>query len=259
MKRVDFSEVTEQSGAPATRGQIGDTFQRYAWASQFCRSRRVIEVACGTGQGLGLVARSAVRVVGCDIEPRSIAVARATFGQRIAFHVAPAEHLPAGDSSFDVVMLFEALYYLPDVDAFLRECARVLVKEGLLLLTTVNKDLFDFVPSLFSQNYYGAAELGPLLRAHGFSCELFGAAPVHTLPRRHRMLRPLKAAARRLGLVPTTMRGKATLRTLLFGRLPLMPHDISELDLPYLPPIAVRAEEADRTHRFLYAVARRQE
>src|SRR5437660_354446 len=103
MRRVDFSEVTERSGAPATHGQIADTFHRYTWANRFCGGRSVLEVACGTGQGLGLLARTASRVVGCDVEPRSVEAARATYGNRVALHVARAEQLAARDASFDVV------------------------------------------------------------------------------------------------------------------------------------------------------------
>jgi SAM-dependent methyltransferase len=233
-------------------------FHRYRWASDFCRGRRVLEVACGTGQGLGMLARKAASVIGCDIEPRSIDTARSTHGDRIELHVASAERLPAADGAIDVVLLFEALYYLPDAEAFLRECRRVLDPGGVLLLSTTNKDLFDFVPSPFSHRYFGGADLPPLLEAHGFSCQLFGAGRIDALPRRHRWLRPLKAAARRFGLVPKTMRGKALVRRMLFGPLPRMPHDLSQLDLPYAAPAAMDGRRPDRSHRFLYAVARRQ-
>jgi len=51
----------------------------------------------------------------------------------------------------------------------MRECRRVLVPAGRLLLSSTNKDLFDFVPSPFSRTYYGSAELARLLSSHGFS------------------------------------------------------------------------------------------
>jgi len=257
MQRVDFSAVTEQSGSPATQGQIADAFHRYSWASGFCEGRRLLEVACGTGQGLGLLARKARRVVGCDIDPSSIDVARATYRERVELHVAPASRLPGQDGAFDVVLLFEALYYLDDPSGFLHESRRVLDPRGILLLSTANKDLFDFVPSRFSQRYYGAMDLPALLHEHGFSCELFGASPVDALPRRHRVLRPLKAAARRLGLVPETMRGKTVLRRLLFGPLPRMPGDLASITLPWRPPVRIEGGAPDQLHRFLYALAQR--
>jgi SAM-dependent methyltransferase len=253
---TDFSEVTERSGEPASPGQIADTHHRYRWASAFSAGRRVLEVACGTGQGLGLLARDASSVAGCDIDPASVARARRTYGERFAITEASAERLPVADRAVDVVLLFEALYYLPDPDAFLRECRRVLPAGGTLLLTTNNRDLFDFAPSPLSRRYYGAAELPELLARHGFDAELFGYARVEALPLRHRLLRPAKATARRLGLVPKTMRGKAILRRLLFGKLPPMPDDVSTVEAPFTPPEAIPASP-NRTHRFLYVSAKR--
>lgn len=253
---TDFSDVTERSGDPATLGQIADTYHRYRWASDLSRGLRVVEVACGTGQGLGLLLRSSRAVFGCDIDSGSIAIAEAHYAGRATVSVASAEALPVGDGEVDVVMLFEALYYLPDPDAFLRECRRVLSPGGRVLLTTTNRDLFDFSPSPLSHRYYGAAELPELLSRYGFRTELFGYAPVEKLPLRHRLLRPAKATARRLGLVPKTMRGKAVLRRLLFGPLPRMPADVSEVSVPYTPPVAVGAAP-NRVHRFLYVVGTR--
>jgi SAM-dependent methyltransferase len=167
--------------------------------------------------------------------------------------VAPAHRLPIDDEAVDVVLLLEAVYYLPDLGAFLRECRRVLSPGGRLLLTTANRDLGDFNPSPLSHQYYGAGELRDLLSRHGFNVQLFGSAPVATLPWRHRVLRPAKAVAQWLGLAPQTMNGKAALRRLVFGRLPLMPFDLSEVSPRLERPIPVDGIP-NHAHRFIYAI-----
>src|SRR5262245_53019192 len=106
---ISFSDVTERGGEPATEGQIADMFHRYAWASGFCRGRRVLEVACGTGQGLGLLARTALSVIGCDINASNIEAARTTYGGRFELHVAAADRLPVDQSSVDVILMCEAI------------------------------------------------------------------------------------------------------------------------------------------------------
>ena len=233
-----FSDITERGGEAATHGQIADMFN-HRWASEFCRKSRVLEVACGTGQGLGMLAAVAESVAGSDVDAAGIAAARATYGDRIPLYVAKAEQLPVWDASLDVILMFKAIYYLPNVDAFLRECRRALVPAGRLLLSSTNKDLFDFVPSPLSRTYYGASELVRLLNSHGFSSKLCGYGGTDALPFRHRLVRPAKALAQRLDLLPKTMRGKALLRRTLFGRLPQMPRDLSELtpSLSYEPPL----------------------
>jgi SAM-dependent methyltransferase len=253
---AEYSEITERSGDPVTSGQIADMHHRYRWASERCAGLRVLEVACGTGQGLGMLARHARSVVGCDLDAGNVAEAKRTYGERIALYTANAEQLPASDSSVDVVLLFEAIYYLPDPSAFLRECRRVLAPGGLLLLTSTNNGLFDFSPSPLSHHYYGAVEFMELFADHGFSCKLWGYSRTEALPLRHRLLRPVKALARSLGFVPKTMRGKALVRRVLFGRLPRMPRDISDVDLPYSPPTPIPVT-VDRVHRFLYLAAER--
>lgn len=255
--KLDFFHITERSGEAVTRGQISDMFHRYRWASEFCHNRRVLEVACGTGQGLGMLAAVASRTVGCDLNAAGIATAHATYGDRVPLYTANAEQLSAADGSFDVILMFEAIYYLSDVDAFIEECNRVLAPMGSLLLSSTNRDLFDFVPSLFSYNYYSPDDLGRLLSRHGFSCEVFGYSRTDSLPLRHRFLRPIRALARRIGLLPKTMRSKALLRRIIFGRLLSMPCDFSEVAsvLPYQPPVAIPCHASDSVHRFLYVVA----
>ena len=202
-----------------------------------------------------MLAAVAESVAGSDVDAAGIAAARATYGDRIPLYVAKAEQLPVRDASLDVILMFEAIYYLPNVDAFLRECRRVLVPAGRLLLSSTNKDLFDFVPSPLSRTYYGASEVVRLLNSHGFSSKLCGYGRTDALPFRH-LVRPAKALAQRLDLLPKTMRGKALLRRTLFGRLPQMPRDLSELT-PSLsePPIAIACHAPDRVHRLLYLVA----
>ena len=253
----DFSKITERAGDPATHGQIADMFHRYRWASEFCDKSRVLEVACGTGQGLGMLAAVAESVVGCDVDAAGIEAARATYSDQIPLYASTAEQLPAKDGSVEVVLMFEAIYYLPNVDAFLRECRRVLVPTGRLLLSSTNKDLIDFVPCSLSHTYYGAADFVDLLSSHGFSCKLAGYSRTVALPYRHRLMLPVKALANRLDLLPKTMRGKALLRRGLFGRLPRMPCDLSVLapSLSYEPPVAIDCHAPDRIHRFLYVVS----
>ncbi|HLV68845.1 MAG TPA: class I SAM-dependent methyltransferase [Polyangiaceae bacterium] len=234
-------------------------YHRYRFASELCRGLRVLEVACGTGQGLALLGGSAASVKGCDIDAGNVAMAQATHGDRVPVEVASAEHLPADDGSVDAIVLFEAIYYVPEVEPFLRECRRVLTPRGLLIVSTTNPDLFDFVPSVHSRRYYGARELTALFSSAGFQPEVFGYSPTTSLPLRHRALRPVKAVVRRLGLVPKSMLGKALVRRMLFGPLPRMPRDLSGLDLPYEPPQPLRSGAPSREFRYLYCVARLQE
>jgi len=56
---VDFTEVTELAGAEISAEQLERMAHRYSWAAGYCGGRDVVEVACGSGQGLGLLGKVA--------------------------------------------------------------------------------------------------------------------------------------------------------------------------------------------------------
>jgi hypothetical protein len=86
-----------------------------------------------------------------------------------------AHELPFDEASFDVVLLFEAIYYLERPERFLEECRRVLRDGGVVMISSANPERVDFQPSPHSVRYYSARELGALLRDNGFEVELSAA------------------------------------------------------------------------------------
>src|SRR5262249_1639605 len=153
------STVTEAPGNLVTREAIEMLTARYAWAAEAAAGKDVLEVACGAGPGLGLLARSGRRAIGGDYTDALLRVARRHSGPRLPLIRLAAGRLPFTDRSFDVVLLFEAIYYLPSVEQFLAECRRVLRPGGRLLVCTVNRAWRGFNPSPFSVRYFDANEI----------------------------------------------------------------------------------------------------
>src|SRR4051794_27765580 len=125
---MDYSTVTEVAGEKASRAQLERIFGRYYFAASFCQGREVLEIACGTGQGIGLLAGRATRVTGLDIDAGLLRRARLAYANRpnIEFVEGNAEELPFPCSAFDVIILFEAIYYLSDPKRFAKEAKRVI-------------------------------------------------------------------------------------------------------------------------------------
>jgi SAM-dependent methyltransferase len=177
------------------------------------------------------------------------------YGNRIDLRQFDAQDMPFEDHSADVVILFEAIYYLPRADKFVSECRRVLRKAGQVLIATANKDLYDFNPSPFSHTYYGVIELNKLFTAHGFVPECFGYLSVHDVSLRQRILRPVKKLAVGLGLVPKTAGGKKWLKRVVFGGLTKMPAEIEEGMITYREPTCLALSTPDREHKVIYCAA----
>jgi SAM-dependent methyltransferase len=253
---MDYSTVTEVAGERAARTQIERLYCRYYFASSFCEGKDVLEVACGTGQGLGLLARRARSVTGLDIDPKLLGRARQCYLARTEIRFAPgnAEDLPFPDATFDVVILFEAIYYLSHPERFVKEAKRVLRGGGVVLVCTANKDLPDFNPSPFAHTYFGPPELRALFESEGFAVQILGEAPVPSgfVPG---TVRALKKLAVKLHLIPKTMRGKQVLKRVFMGRLVEVPAEVPD-GLAVARPVPISSDIPALGHLVIHCVAR---
>jgi ubiquinone/menaquinone biosynthesis C-methylase UbiE len=95
-----------------------------------------LDVGCGNGAAALLVAdRFGMRVVGVDVDPRQIALARAAAGDRtgLLFMTADATHLPFDEGLFDVVATSKTTHHVPRWSSALAEMRRVLKPNGYLV------------------------------------------------------------------------------------------------------------------------------
>jgi SAM-dependent methyltransferase len=135
----------ERFDPPFMGGRIieAEHFARYAWAAQFAAGRRVLDAACGMAYGTAMLAAAgASEAVGVDQDEDVIATVRAAAPPRTRFEVADLRKLPQADDEFDLVVCFEAIEHVPEPDLVLDELARVLKPEGLLIVSTPNRDVY---------------------------------------------------------------------------------------------------------------------
>lgn len=249
----DYTSVTEISGEAVRRDAVEKMRARYAFAAERAAGKDVLEVACGSGQGLGLLARTARRVVGGDYTFNLVRDAARHYGRRVGLLSLDAQKLPFGDASFDLVLCYEALYYFPDADRFVAEAARVLRPGGELLIVNVNPTWSGFNASPYSTRYQTATELADLLRRHNFTADVQGAFPESEGGLLSRVIGFVRRLAVALHLVPKTMRAKRLLKRLFYGRLVSLPPELEATGAaPELAPLA-----SGGSHTVLYATGRR--
>lgn len=252
---TNYLQFTEIAGEEVSQEQVDRMIQRYAWAGRYCLGKDVLEVACGTGQGLGYLAKVSNSIKAGDVSPELVNIAKGIYNDSIQIIELDAHKLSFDNDSFDVILLFEAIYYLESPEIFVQECARVLRPNGKVLIATANKDLYDFNPSLHTYNYYGGADLPNLFSPVGFRVRLFGDTPLNTVSLRQRLLRPLKRLAVRFNLIPKTMGGKRLLKRLVFGRMVPMPTQLEiPTDFVYVPS-EIPAGQPDHKHKVLLCEA----
>ncbi|MFN3975396.1 MAG: class I SAM-dependent methyltransferase [Dehalococcoidia bacterium] len=250
----DYTPVTELPGLRTTPEALAMAVTRYALAARHAQGKEVLEVACGPGMGLGMLAKTAKRVVGGDYTRGLLRHAQRHYQGRVPLVQLDAHALPFRDASFDLVLLYEAIYYLEHPEAFLQEARRVLRPGGMLLICSANKERPGFVPSSLAVRYYSASELLPLLAQQGFACEVFGAFPA-TASKREGMVNLLRRVAATLNLIPGTLKAREALKRLFYGRLVPLPQEVSEGDAPIAQLVPLTTNGPNPDYKVLYAIA----
>ncbi len=154
-------------------------WHRYAFARRHVVGRRVLDAACGEGYGTALLATVAREAVGVDVDAAAVEHARARYTSmaNLRFHEADVTRLPFPDAAFDVVVSFETLEHLAEQEQLMREFARVLASDGVLILSSPDKrtysDLTGFRNEFHVRELY-RDELLNLLAPHFSVIRLFG-------------------------------------------------------------------------------------
>ena len=134
MDKIDYSTVTEIAGSKVTEEQLQRMYTRYRFAAELCSGKEVLEVAFGSGQGLGYLANYAKRVVGVEYDEKLLKIAQNYYKDRFELHHMDAQKLTFDTETFDVVILYEAIYYLSKPENFILGAYRILKPEGQIII-----------------------------------------------------------------------------------------------------------------------------
>jgi ubiquinone/menaquinone biosynthesis C-methylase UbiE len=255
LAETDFSAVTETSGHRVTQQALSMLYTRYLYAAGFCKDKKVLEVACGAGHGLGYLAKRARQIVGGDVTSNLLNQAQRATASLVPLVRLNAQGLPFRALSFDVILFYEAIYYLTQPEQFLDECRRILRPDGLLILCTVNPEWSDFNPSPFSVRYFSATELSELLVKRGFRVQLQGGFPVARASFVEGAISFLKRVAVAFHLIPKTMKGKEFLKRIFLGKLVRLPSQVEDGAANYLSPAPLSPSSKAMDYKVIYALA----
>ena len=117
---------------------------RYAFASRFVQGKKVLDLASGEGYGTYILSEKAAYVVGVEIDSATVAHAESTYKkENIEFKTGSILDIPIkGEKIFDVVVCFEAMEHVKEHDILFLEIKRLLKDDGLLLVSTPNKEIY---------------------------------------------------------------------------------------------------------------------
>ena len=163
-----------------------DHLDRYNWALNYVSGKKVMDIACGVGKGSNLIASlgKASHVTAYDLDENAIRYAKhRNARENIQFGVQNALELKA-EKEYDVVVSFETIEHIPDVNLFLRNITTALKDEGLFIVSTPisHKALDDKPDNPFHIQEWGFKkfheQLGEFLNIQDVYLQLYPHVPV---------------------------------------------------------------------------------
>ncbi|SHG30270.1 Methyltransferase domain-containing protein [Flavobacterium fluvii] len=142
----DYSDVTIEH------------LHRYAVANDFVENKVVLDIASGEGYGSSILAKRALQVIGVDIDVESVKDANEKYNKNnLKFIVGNADNIPIESNSIDIVVSFETIEHHDKHDEMLLEIKRVLKKDGLLIMSSPDKEFYS--DKIGQNNIYHIKEL----------------------------------------------------------------------------------------------------
>jgi ubiquinone/menaquinone biosynthesis C-methylase UbiE len=131
VKRVDYDRLAATYDQRFGAGSRTETGQALRQMIENSRAGRVLEVGCGTGHWLKLLAPVATSLFGVD---SSVGMLRQARTKQIpaCFSQGYGEQLPFADAVFEVVFCVNALHHFAAPETFIADAARVLSRGGRL-------------------------------------------------------------------------------------------------------------------------------
>ena len=121
------------------------------------KGARVVDVGCGGGLLSEAMARAGADVVGIDLAPAVLEVARLHLlesGLKVDYRETGAEALAQTmGGEFDVVTCLEMLEHVPDPASVIRACADLLRPGGRLFVSTLNRTPRSFATAIVGAEY----------------------------------------------------------------------------------------------------------
>ena len=119
------------------------------------RGIKVLDIGCGGGLLSEPLCRLGAEVTGVDASEKNIEVAKIHAKKmklKIDYFCSSPEKMRTSQK-FDVVLNMEIVEHVEDINLFLRSCANLLKKNGIMFVATINKTLKSYLFAIIGAEY----------------------------------------------------------------------------------------------------------
>ncbi len=144
---------------PLRLGYIRDAacrkFERNVRSLNCLGSLRVLDIGCGAGLLCEPLSRLGAQVIGIDPSASNIAAAKLHADKShlpIDYRCTTVEEIDPRER-FDIVLAMEVVEHVTDVGVFLKRCASMLKPNGLMVVSTLNRNWKSFALAIVGAEY----------------------------------------------------------------------------------------------------------
>ena len=116
---------------------------------------KILDIGCGGGLLSEPMCRMGANVTGIDASSKNINVAKLHAKKnnlKIKYLCSSPENLKEGQK-FDVILNMEIIEHVDDINFFLRSCTKLLKKNGIMFVATLNKTLKSYIFAIVGAEY----------------------------------------------------------------------------------------------------------
>ena len=115
----------------------------------------ILDIGCGGGLLSEPMSRMGANVTGIDASNKNIKIAKLHSKKnklKINYLCSSPEKLKI-EKKFDVILNMEIVEHVEDIDFFLKSCSKLLKKNGLMFVATINKTLKSYIFAIVGAEY----------------------------------------------------------------------------------------------------------
>ena len=115
----------------------------------------ILDIGCGGGLLSEPMARLGANVIGIDASDKNIKIAKLHAKKNklnINYYCSSPEKLKT-KKKFDVILNMEIIEHVEDINFFIKSCSKLLKKNGLMFVATLNKTLKSYVFAIIGAEY----------------------------------------------------------------------------------------------------------
>ena len=115
----------------------------------------ILDIGCGGGLLCEPMKRLGANITGIDASKKNIEIAKLHAKQMNLkinyFNSAPEKFLIK--RKFDVILNMEVVEHVPNINYFIKHCSKILKKEGIMFVATINKTLKSYLEAIVGAEY----------------------------------------------------------------------------------------------------------